>query len=461
MHTHASMPCCTIAGMGKARLQRRWHRHGACPPACTLLALLSLSGLLLGRSLLAAPAPRAPRPVDPVPVLRIPVEPLGFVAPGHFFMPYRIPSVTLDFLDAEHLLFTFHVANLMHRDADDPKDDQDQSIRALVINLPSGKVSSTGTWRLHDRGRYLWVLDDGHFLMRQRNTLYIGDKTLSLKDYLHPEGTLATVQLSPDAGTIVAQFSKPAKETEESADSNNTADAAPTLGDDAPRLPEHPKQYTILLIDTHKRTANRVGRLSHAVILPLIEGGYVGVHAGKGKLWDVTIDDFNGESRTVASVPSTCQPSVLPISQTVFLAESCLPFSSDQLVDAFDVAGHKLWEQTWQSRFVWGVPAYSLSGDRFAFGSIEVGHSIAALDPISETDILGQPVGVFNVHTGRLDTVLDANPILTAGDNYALSPDGTRLAILRAGAIELYDLGSSGAPSQAAAQPPANLPRHP
>jgi hypothetical protein len=38
------------------------------------------------------------------------------------------------------------------------------------------------------------------------------------------------------------------------------------------------------------------------------------------------------------------------------------------------------------------------------------------------------------------------SPILTAGQNVALSPDGTRFAVLRNGAIEIYDLPPVAAP---------------
>jgi hypothetical protein len=418
---HPSAPCCTIAGMVRSQITRSW-----------LLGGIAVCLSLLGNVSSAAPPAMAPKAS-----VRILVEPLGFVPPARFFMPFRVPAVTLDFLDATHLLFTFHIAKLMRREAGDPKEDQDQTIRALVLTLPAGKIEAEGTWRLHDRDRYLWALGDGYFLMRKRNTLYIGDKTLTLKDWLHPEGTLASVQTSPDNSTLVAEFATPDKTYDE--EGNRPLDA-PTLGDDVTRFPEKQQEYSLLVIDTKGRTAKRGGHLHHAVTLPMVEGGYLVAQQGKGKLWDVRLASFTDEPRSITSVTSTCQPHVQPLSEQSFLALSCLPFSSDHLADAYDLQGHKLWEQIWQSRFAWGTFAYSAAGNRFAYGSIEVNHELANLDPVDESSILGQPVGVFNVLTGKPDTVLDATPILTAGENFALSPDGDKLAILRGGAIEIYDL---------------------
>ncbi len=409
-------------------------------------AVLAGIAVVLAAGAGAAPLKEAP----PAPAARIPVGRFGFVPPGKFFMPYRIPAATLDFLDATHLLFTFHVAALMRRDPDATKDDQDQTVRALVLTVPDGKIESEGTWRLHDRDRYLWMLPNGHFLMRQRNTLYQGDKTLSLSVYLHPEGNLASVQLSPDASTLVVQFAVPAKSDED--DEAKSADA-PTLGDDAPHLPEHPQNFSLIVIDTHGKTAVRGSHTSHAVLLPLVEGGYLSVNQGKGRQWDIHLNPFKGDSRTVGSVLSTCQPTVQPVSQQAYIARSCQPFSSDYLVDAFDLQGRKLWEQVWQSRFTWGTYAYSVEGNRFAYGSVEVDHSLAALDPVDESSILGQPVGVFSIASGKLDTVLDATPVLTAGENFSLSPNGDRLAILREGAIEIYNLPPAPALTATAAKP--------
>ncbi len=440
LHIHPDAPCCTIATMVPWKKAR----------AARLRGMVILPTILLAATLSATAASPAAKPVaDAVhPSARIPVEPLGFVPPARFFMPYRVPAATLDFLDATHLLFTFHVARLMRREPDDPAEDQDQTIRALVLSLPAGRIESEGTWRLHDRERYLWMLPQGRFLMRQRDTLYLGDKTLSLSIYLHPEGHLASVQLSPDAGTMAVQFAKPAQED---SDEGERAANAPTLGGDAPRFPDKPQQYTLLVVDTRGRVASRMGRLQRAVVLPMVEGGYLGVQPDKAKQWNILVSPFKGDPRIVANVTSACQPVVQPISQSAFLAKSCLPFSPDHLVDAFDLEGHKLWEQVWQSRFTWGTYAYSASGNRFAYGSIEVDHSLSALDPVDESSILGEPVGVFDVKTGKTDTVLDATPILTAGENFALSPDGDKLAILRGGAIEVYDLPPAAAPAATSA----------
>ncbi len=392
--------------------------------------------------LMAAPAVvTAERPQGPQPAERIVVEPLGFVPPSAFYKSYRVPSATLDFLDADHLLFTFHIAKLMHREKDDPPEDQDQQVRALVLSVPGGRVESEGTWRLHDHGPYVWPLRDGFFLMRQRNTLFVGDGKLTLKPYLHPEGNLTSVQLSPDASTLAVQYWKPSEKAQEATDA--------TLGDGSPVIFSGPsREYQLLLVDTRAKVARRVGRVPHPLVFPLVQGGFLDVEQGKGKDWRVIVRDFTGgEPHFIANVQSPCQPQLHPLSEQMFLAFTCLPFSSDHLVEAYTLDGKMLWQQLWQSRFAWGTYSYTTSGNRFAYGTVEVNHDLSPLDPVDDGSIVGQPVGVFSLANGKLDAVVDASPILTAGDNFALSPDGSRFAVLRGGAIELYTLPKAEAPT--------------
>src|SRR5271157_4986167 len=90
------------------------------------------------------------------PAFSVPVEPLGFFAPGAIYQGQRESLVSLDFLDEDRLLFTFHAPGLMHRE--EARDDDERQVRAIVVALPQGAVVSEALWTLHDRARYLWML---------------------------------------------------------------------------------------------------------------------------------------------------------------------------------------------------------------------------------------------------------------------------------------------------------------
>jgi hypothetical protein len=63
-------------------------------------------------------------------------------------------------------------------------EDDDQQIRAVVLDLRTGKVAQQAEWRMHDRSQYLWPYKDGKFLVRLRDTLFVTDPTLTLEPFV-------------------------------------------------------------------------------------------------------------------------------------------------------------------------------------------------------------------------------------------------------------------------------------
>src|SRR5215469_1680417 len=100
------------------------------------------------------------------PSYTIAAGPLGFSAPGEFYLGARNSLVSLDFLDEDHLLFTFRVPGLMHRGPNRQESEGERKIRALVLKLPDGSVDAEAVWSLHDRTRYVYGLGHGQFLLR-------------------------------------------------------------------------------------------------------------------------------------------------------------------------------------------------------------------------------------------------------------------------------------------------------
>ncbi|MGH9562897.1 MAG: hypothetical protein ACRD3S_15705, partial [Terracidiphilus sp.] len=84
------------------------------------------------------------------PTLKIPIAPLGFGNPGVIYMGERNALVSLDFLDEDHLLFTFRVPGLLHRDPKTGGDSDEREIRAVVLALPQGTVQAEDLWTVHD-----------------------------------------------------------------------------------------------------------------------------------------------------------------------------------------------------------------------------------------------------------------------------------------------------------------------
>jgi hypothetical protein len=341
---------------------------------------------------------------------------------------------SLDFIDAHHLLFTFHQPRLMRREENPGRFDNDQVIQALTLALPDGAVQASAEWRMHDRARYLWSLGGGRFLVRQRNTFSLTDATLKLHPYIDVATQVLATEVSPDGRILVAQHQYERHTPEEHA---RLEAQAREYGEPPPA---EDTQITVMNIASREVLAAL--KTDSPIHVPITSTGYVGV--GKDKS-DKSQDEFlirfipfEGQSLVLGRVASTCTPHEEFLSPAALMIESCGPKSPDLYLDAWTTEGKKLWSGQREGHLVWPTFAYSRTGDRFAVSLLRVNHFIDLIDSLNDEDVREQVVQVFDSTTGALLMATTASPILTAGQNFALSADGERLAVLRDGAIEIF-----------------------
>ena len=368
----------------------------------------------------------------------ISVEPLGFTAPGAFYLGARHSLVSLDFLDENRLLFTFRVPGLIRRDAGSGQGEDERQIRAVVLSLPSGTVESEALWTLHDRARYLWMLGDGHFLLRDGDELKQGDASLELKPYLHFPGPLLWMEIDPLQQYLVTDSREPAATAAKPGDVPSPASAAARLEEEGQ---ENPGQRD-MVVRILRRDSGKVMLVSHVrnpVHLPINADGYLESLRSRGVEWLLNLSFFSGGSRVLGRVESTCAPTYDFVSQKEVLVTTCSPGGPRKLV-AMSTDGRRLWEDPASDAAVWPLVVRSPDGSRLARETLSVSHAVNASQPLAREDIKGQLVEVFNAADGKVALRAEASPALDAGGNVAFSPSGKRVAILNAGAIQIFDL---------------------
>lgn len=388
-----------------------------------LLAAVWIAAALLSAH--PASAQKSPPPADLAPTLRIPVAPLGYIPPGAFYQTYRLSSAAMGFFDNDRLLFTFQVSGLMKRLPGDKG--EDQQILALVLDAHTGQVLKQTQWRLRDRDPYLWPFVDGKFLLRIENTLYAFGPSLELTPWLQTPGTLRLVEVSPQRKWMVVEYEDASK-----------AHTGPSLqGGTGTETP-----VKVVVLPTGSRKPVAASEMTEPGDLPLIGDGLMDVTEGKGLAeWSLRQVPFAGVSHVLGSVHSFCRPQVQPLNESTALVTWCSQDDNNRPVFAVDATGKELWQDTWQQKYVWPYFAFAQDGSRFAYESIEINVPMTIVgSTIDRDEIAGQMAGVYDTATGKLVLVRDVSPVLTAGQNVALSPDGRRFAILRHGAIEIYDL---------------------
>jgi hypothetical protein len=371
------------------------------------------------------------------PIFTIPVEPLGFSAPGAIYLGMRNCMVSLDFIDESRLLFTFRVPGLMHREPGATTGSDERQIRAVVLGLPDGAVTAEALWTVHDRIRYLWMLRDGHFLLRDKDGIKDGDAALNLKPMLQFPGPVLWLELDPLQQFLVTNSQEPVKEEPKPGDvaSPATAHADMQVDGEKPGVPD--MVVRILRRDSGK--VMLVSRVRTAVHLPINSDGYVESLRGNGDQWLLNLNYFSGGSTVLGHVDSSCPPSFDFISQRELLVTACDMRGGRKLL-ALDTDGHRLWEVLSSPQAIWPLLVASPDGSRLVRETLAVNHAINAYSPLDSEDIKGQLVRVFDAATGKVALETRASPALDGGGNVAISPSGRRVAVVNAGAIEVFEL---------------------
>lgn len=456
------------------------------------------------------PQLREVTPTTP-PSQSIPIEPLGFSAPspiypnsiypGPIYLGQRSSMVSLDFLDEDHLLFTFRVPGLLHRDPnfDNGKDSDERHVRAVVLRVPSGAVQAEALWTLHDRLRYVWPLRDGHFLLREGADVKQGDASLALQPLFHFPGPLYSLVLDPGEEFIATNSHEPAAISDRPqaspANTNGDASGSPsllaphagpevdpqTLSDRIPQLgwssssPSSPSKTVretlpevvvrILRRSSDPATGGQesgaptpggqvlwVSRVHSPVHLPVNSDGYLEALQGAANDWTVNHHTFAGTIATIAHVDSACPPYYEFISEQEVLILSCALNGGSQLM-ALSISGQKLWQKSLPMPPAWMLTQRAANGLRIGVETITTNAPVSPAAPLQLDDLNEQRLTVYDAATGNQILNTPASPILDAGGNVAFSPSGRRLAVLHSGNIDIWNLPGPPALASSPARP--------
>lgn len=375
------------------------------------------------------------------PAASIPVDALGFSAPGPLYLGDRDSMASLDFIGEDRLLFTFRVPGLIHREFKDGKSEQsdERQIKAVVLKLPSGAIEAESLWTVHDRQRYLWMMDDGKFLLRDKANLLEGDAQLNLKPYLQFPGLVLRLEVDPTRQYIVSNSLEPVATPAKPGMVGSPSTASATVTTDQQNSDEEQEKYVVRILRQDTGKVMLVSRTRGVVHLPINSEAYVENLRGRENQWVLNLNYFTGGTHILGSVTSNCVPTSEFISNQELLVTGCDDSGALKLV-AINTDGAVLWDDLNPATDIWPVLASSSGGKRVAQEMMVVTHPVNAYAPLGSDEIRGQMVVVLDGASGEILFWSPVSPVLDAGGNVAISSSGKRIALMNAGAIQVFEL---------------------
>jgi hypothetical protein len=376
------------------------------------------------------------------PEFTIPVGPLGYSAPGAIFLFHRQNLVSLDFLDENRMLFTFRAPGLMRREGEGDADDKAREIRAVVVTLPDGKVEADAMWVVPDRARYVWMLKDGRFLLRDADGLEEGDASLKTKPFLRLPGRLLWVETDPaDQVLVTNTLEAGAAQTAGGAAGPNEVQASQTADGQKPGAAETLVVRTMRLETGEVIKTMRVPWTRQDTDWPVNAEGYVESVKEGGAQWALKLDPFAGGNRIVGRVESSCAPNSTFMTEEEQMITTCDPGGGGKLIAMSTAGGPWLWEARTASNTMWPLLVVAPDGSRLARETLVLKRPDKRYKHlVGADDLRGQMVRVMDAADGKVKLEAPVSPVLDGGGNVAISPSGRRVAILNDGAIEVFEL---------------------
>lgn len=380
-------------------------------------------------------ADRLPEKPTVPPSASIPLDPLDFAAPNPVYLGHRFTMASLDFLDENHLLFTFRVPGLIRRTPGKEGEQDEHNIRAVVLSIPSGSIKEQALWVLHGRDRYIWPLNDGHFLVRDGNELSLGDLRLQIRPYLSFPGPVLHLAMDPGEQYLITSSREPvAKEakTDTSADDGASDDSAENDQSSVPDI-------VLRIFRLASGDVLNVTRVRTVQRIPINSKGILQALQGYSNQWNIDLVGLRGGTQHLAQVVSQCMPRLEFLSESELLATTCKPEGGFGLI-TITTTGQLLWQDSTSGYSVWPIVRPTEGGLRFLHETLAVTREIGAYWALDRTDVKAQRVRVIDAADGHVAFEATADPVLDAGGNAAISPSGRRVALLSDGKIQVFNL---------------------
>ncbi len=359
------------------------------------------------------------------PKTRIDLAPLGYTGLSAAARQSGGANLSVDFLDADHVLVTFNPKKLFKRLPECPPSHADRQVHAMVIAVPGGAVVKEADWYLHDSRRYMWRLGDGRVLLRRLNKLYEVNSNLDEKLIFDSTQELLWVSVTPNGKQIIVETGAPAPAL------------IGTKAGDVKNDAKVKERVKISFIDVKSSAVQRSIDVRGMTKLEATSSGFADVRK-QASNWLVEFANTN-----ITRVKARRVPNLLYGSNNTVLVGRCAVSRDGYNVSAFTVAGTFLWRQHWDDCRYSPVVRGSEDGGRFAAGTVTI-RSTPEKEMVSERNSpdegLDQHIQVIDTATGKSVLSLVAAPAVPDGQNFSLSPDGARLAVINGTTLDLYEL---------------------
>ena len=360
------------------------------------------------------------------PVESIAVRPLGYSPRPEKVITELDNDDALAWLGPDRLLIAFNPHKLIYREGDTSADAPLRTIRAVLLDTGRKQVVSTANWELSDSGKYLWQISGDRVLAHVGNELRAYDAQLQLLNRLPLAGPLEFVRISPNGEVIAVAVLK----------ERHTPELHAKLREALEHEPQ--EDVEVMILDKDFKTIAHASTTSDVVPPTLLNEGQVNLLAQPNHRYRLSLLTWKKQARTLARFSSACRPQLSTLAPDVVFVRTCEKSYGAPEIRVLRANG----QVVMHGKADLGELEYEAKGNP-ASGTfaLKVLHTTSTLPAGSEfhgSDLNAVEFRVFRAADGkRLSTIRTEAPP-PSHDGYCLSPDGSQIAVLAGGQVNIF-----------------------
>ena len=333
-------------------------------------------------------------------------------------------DTALAWLGPDQVLFAFNSHPLIRRGAESP--DTARVVRAVLLNIASHAVLQTTDWTIHDSDRFLWQLDANRVLVHAGHELRVYGSGLELERTIPLGGALRFLRTSPSGDSIVFGTLR----------ERHSPRLHAHLRDALGAEPEEDVEITMLDKDFRIVASGIAG--SGLAPPTLLNEGQVSLRPQPEGDYRMAIERWESTSATLARFKSLCAPQVSSISPDLLFLVSCVTNVGAPEYRVLPADG------TLMLRGQPGTGQVGIEGAgnprRFAVKFVTLLGADHQGLPFPASDLKFAEIRIYRADDGKRLGAVRVNDPPTSYGGFALSADGSQMAVLSGSQIKIFTL---------------------
>jgi hypothetical protein len=360
----------------------------------------------------------------------IPVRTLGYTQRSNKVLDTFDHEDVLAWLGPQELLLALNPHTLIRRSEDAKKASPARMIRAVLLDTSNHAVLQAVDWELADRGRYLWQLDGNRILVHVGNELRVYGSGLQVESRVPLAGPLAFVRIAPNGQLMAVATLR----------ERHSPELHSKLRDNSEAEPE--EDVDVLILDKDFKTIG--GATTSSSLLPptLLNEGQVKILAQPKNRYRLAMTTWDNKTSTLARFESLCTPDLSSVAPDLLFLLTCNVHDDATEYRVLRADGKMLLRGKSGSREVGEDAIGNSHNETFAMKVVRASRDLAPGEDFRGSELESEEVRVYRASDGKRLMTASVDEPATSHGGYALSPDGSQLAILAGSEIRFFPVPS-------------------